>query len=151
MKALSYLCFALALVAIVCFVGCGFIEKAAGGGAAVLKEAAPLLPPPWGVLAGVAASGLGMVAQLAASHVKGAALATNASPHPIADFLSSHYWIWQAITAAVGTANAMGWIHVSPTELGTLAAGLGLVTVTQVAADTHADNQAPAPAASTKT
>jgi hypothetical protein len=146
MKVLSQLSFAVMVAATLVFASCT-AEQVADTASTVQSgatAAASMLPPPWGVIAGLVAGAAGLVSTLAASKVKGTAVAAGATPHPVADFLSSHSWIYPSITAAVGLANSLGYIHVSPVELGTLAAAFGVVTTTQVVADNHAEAQAPA-------
>ena len=122
------------------------VEQGANSVKEVAQAAAPMLPPPFGVIAGIVAGAAGLVATLAAGKAKGQAVAAGKDPHPVADFISSHSWLMPAITTLVGVANSRGWIHISPTEFTTLAASLGIATVGNVFADGHAEAQAPAPA-----
>jgi hypothetical protein len=148
MKRLSQWSFVVMCVAMVAFVACTAqqVKTTADTVQTAATAASSMLPSPFGVIAGLVAGAAGIVSSLAASHVKGGAVAAGVAPHPIADFLSSHSWIYPSIAAVVGLANSMGWIHVSPTELGTLAAAMGVTTGVQVIADGHAESKAPAPA-----
>ena len=148
MKTLSQIMFFVMLASLVVFIGCTAQQVATTSGEvkAVATAASSMLPPPFGVIAGLVAGAAGLISTLAASKVKGTAIAAGNDPHPIADFISSHSWIMPGITAAVAVANARGWISVSPTELTTLAASFGVATVGQVVADNHAEAQAPTPA-----
>jgi hypothetical protein len=146
MKTLSQVSFVVMMLALLMFAACTAqqVKDSADTTKAVATAAQSMLPSPFGVIAGLVAGAAGLVSTLAASHVKGTALAAGNDPHPIADFVSSHSWIMPGITAAVAVANARGWISVSPTELTTLAASFGVATVGQVVADNHAEAQAPA-------
>lgn len=148
MKGLSQASFLVMCAAMVVFTACTAqqVKQSADTVQSVATAAQSMLPSPFGVIAGLVAGAAGVVSSLAASKVKGDAVAAGTTPHPVADFLSSHSWIYPSITAAVGLANSMGWIHVSPTELGTLATAMGVTTGVQVIADSHAESKAPDPA-----
>ena len=150
-RLVSNVSFVVMILAMLTFLSCtaAQVKNTSDTVAAVATAAQSILPPPFGVLAGLVVGGAGLVSTMAAAHLKGNSLAAGQDPHPIADFVSSHSWVMPTFGAIVGMANAMGWIHVSPTELGTLLGSLGLATVGQVVADNHAESKAPDPATPT--
>jgi hypothetical protein len=136
--------FAVTCAALIVMAACTAeqVKRAADDVQAAAKAAEPILPPPFGLIAGAVAGIAGVVGSLAAGKAKGNAIAAGTDPHPVATFLSEHNWIYPSITAALMAARSYGLLHMSPEELATLLAGMGSALGVQLYANGKADAKA---------
>lgn len=125
--------------------GCsaGDVKKTADGISYVLGTAAPLLPPPFGLIAGGLASIAGVVSSVAASKIKGDALEVGNDPHPVATFFADHHYLYPLLATIVGLIQNSHFANLAGDALPQLMAALGLPLLPQVYFSSKADAKAP--------
>lgn len=89
----------------------------------VAAAAAPLLPPPFGIIAGAIATAASTVAGVAANRQVAKVGASNVSP--LVALMTTHNWILPAIGVLVSVGRANGWLHIGDGELALLWSALG--------------------------
>ena len=148
-KAWGALAAALFLAAVVLFVeGCTAqqIKDNADKVQYLLGSAAPLIPPPFGLIAGGLASLAGVVSSVAAGKAKQAAIIADEDAHPIATFLSDHHYLYPALAALLGFLQSSHVINIGGDQLAAIMGAIGLPpTLAQVIWSRKADAATPAP------
>lgn len=115
----------LCLWLLMIFAGCAAFQRGPGGSPSPVEQiagsAAPLLPPPWGMILGVVAAGATGIATVGANKASNAG-----STSPLVQVMTKHNWTMPALGGAIFAARAAGLIHMSDSELLTLFVTLGI-------------------------
>lgn len=117
--------------------GCQFLQRGPAGEPSKVEQlaenVAPLIPPPWGLLVGAAATVASGIASVGANKASNEAFKAKQKPSLLVSLATDHSWLMPTLGAFAAAARASGLIHFSDAELAmlmtTLAAPVGVKKV----------------------
>lgn len=115
--------------------GCTLLQRGPSGEPSSVEEAAnavaPLLPPPFGLIAGGLAAFLSGVASVGANKKSNAAYKKKEDPGLLVRLLTEHSWAMPTLAALAAAARAGGLIHFSDAELALFTSTLAVPVATK--------------------